>query len=262
MGKYSKYAEIDPEFAAIAGPAAEQTKALFELPLDQLRAALRGPQAAALAEDAPKDLSIEDSKATVRDGTEIPFRVYKSRNVRSRAPLCYVMHGGGWVIGGHEMEEAMNRYIAARTPCLVVSVDYRMAPEFRFPYSINDSFDVLLWCRDNAQTLDIDKNRIILAGGSAGGNLTAVTAQMARDQGGLGVIGQVVNIPVTCHPKFFPKDEYEYESYEQNKDAPMLPAHTMMWFWDQYTPPSEVKPDPAHSPLLGNLEGLAPARMF
>lgn len=95
MGKYSHYSDIDPEFEAIAGPAAEGTKQLFALPLDQMRAALRGPQAAALAEDAPQDLSITDSKATARDGTEIPIRVYKSKKARSRAPLFYVMHGGG-----------------------------------------------------------------------------------------------------------------------------------------------------------------------
>lgn len=159
------------------------------------------------------------------------------------------------------MEEAMNRYVAARTPCIVVSVDYRMAPEFRFPYAVNDSFDVLHWCRDNAQTLDIDKNRIILGGGSAGGNLAAVMAQMARDEGLSGIIGQVLGIPVTCHPKFFPTGDYEYESYKQNAEAPMLPGHTMMWFWDHYAPPAEVKPDPRHSPLLGKLEGLPPARM-
>ena len=90
---------------------------------------------------------------------------------------------------------------------------------------------------------------------------SAVLSQKARDEGFSGIIGQILNIPVTCHPKNFPSDKYEYGSYQQNKDASVVDGPKMDWFWDQYLPDAE--PEIYASPLLAkDLSGLPPARMF
>lgn len=124
---------------------------------------------------------------------------------------------------------------------------------------MDDCFDGLKWCIANASSLGIDPKRIIVGGGSAGGNLAAVMALKARDENVSGIIGQVLNIPVTCHPRFLPKDKYELESWEQNKDASPLGAELMSWFWTQYLG-DNIAPEQYHSPLLASsLEGLPPA---
>ncbi|KAF2102884.1 hypothetical protein NA57DRAFT_71870 [Rhizodiscina lignyota] len=203
-------------------------------------------------------LTIEDQEIPVRDGAKIGIRIYKPKSVQPQAPLVFVTHGGGWVIGVHGAEETMNKYIAGRNGAVVISVDYRMAPEFKFPYAVNDSLDALKWCIENADTLGIDKNRIILAGSSAGGNLAFILSQIALDEKINGIVGVIAGNPVTCHPAFFPKAHFELDSFETNADAPGLNKERMMWFWDLYVP--DPQPDTLHSPLLAeSLSGLPPA---
>jgi len=125
---------------------------------------------------------------------------------------------------------------------------------------VNDCFDSLKWCISHADLLGISTSRIVVGGSSAGGNLSAVICQMARDNGLHGIIGQVLNIPVTCHPKYFPRDRYEYSSWTQNADAPLLPSPRMQKFWDHYVPSDQLRPEPYHSPLMAySLKGLPPA---
>ncbi|KAF2665219.1 lipase esterase family protein [Microthyrium microscopicum] len=258
MGKYSHYSDADPEFAPIQNDVAKMIDEVFALPLDQMRNAFSQP--GPLPEDSPKDVTTKDMEISVRDGSKIGIRIYKRKGLGADALLFLVLHGGGWVIGNHSTEETMNRYVAGLNDAVVVSVDYRMAPEFRYPHAANDSFDALKWCAANASTLGISANRIVVGGSSAGGNLSAVVAQMARDNGVPGILGQVLNIPVTCHPDFFPRDRYEYNSWTQNENAPLLPSRRMALFWDYYVPKGQLRPEAYHSPLLAkNLKGLPPA---
>ncbi|KAL4866202.1 hypothetical protein BDV12DRAFT_138187 [Aspergillus spectabilis] len=194
----------------------------------------------------------------VRDGVELELRIYKDPTIEGNALLFFVTHGGGWVLGGHNTEEAMNRLVAKRTNSVVVSVGYRLAPEFPFPYAVNDSFDALQWCRGNAGFLGIDANRVIVGGSSSGGNIAAALALKDRDEGIGAVFGQVLNIPDTCHPAHLPRDKYEYYSPEQNKDAPIMTTEAAHWFWDLYCP--EDGANPYASPLLvESHRGLSPA---
>ncbi|KIW11720.1 hypothetical protein PV08_11022 [Exophiala spinifera] len=258
--KNGHLSDIDPEFAKYKDQLDKDLTALWELPIDEFKAAwLSAP--VSLPDNAPQpgqDYIVLDQVAPVRDGTEIGIRVYRPVKSEPGMTLILKSHGGGWVVGSHEVEEVENRFLAAKAGAVVVSVDYRMAPEFRYPYAVNDCFDVLQWCKRNATDLSINPERIIVAGGSAGGNIAAVLAQKARDENVSGVIGQILNIPVTCHPDFFPSDRYPGGSYQQNKDASIVNAPQMFWYWNQYMP--EPSPEAYASPLLAkDLSGLPPA---
>ncbi|EXJ84559.1 hypothetical protein A1O3_05228 [Capronia epimyces CBS 606.96] len=258
--KYGHLSEIDPDFAPLKEEADKNFAALWSLPLDEFKAAwLTAP--VALPNNAPQpgqEYSVVDQEAPVRDGSRIGLRVYKPLDPPTNAVLVLKAHGGGWVVGSHEVEEVENRFLAAQGSAVVVSVDYRMAPAYKYPYAINDCFDVLKWCKSHAFKLGIDPEKIIVAGGSAGGNIAAVLAQKARDEGVSGLVGQILNIPVTCHPKLFPSDKYEYGSYQQNKDSTVVDAPRMDWFWHQYLPNADA--EVYASPLLAkDLSNLPPA---
>ncbi|CAM1506058.1 Fc.00g056990.m01.CDS01 [Cosmosporella sp. VM-42] len=176
--------------------------------------------------------------------------------------LVFRLHGGGWAVGDSSTEEAENRYLGTLRNVVLLSVHYRMAPEFPYPTPLNDCWDALEWAKANKRRLGIDPEKIILVGCSAGGNLAAALAIMARDSGMIGIVGQHLSIPVTCHPKFFPQVQshgpVELLSWNQNKDAPLVDAVRMEAFWDFYVG-SDPKADPLHSPLLSrNLTGLPP----
>ncbi|PGH28273.1 hypothetical protein AJ80_00164 [Polytolypa hystricis UAMH7299] len=209
-----------------------------------------------------RDVDISYMKAPVRDGTALELKVYRSKSSRENATLIFRMHGGGWVVGCHETEEPENRLLGSLPNVVVVSVHYRMAPEFPFPTAPEDCFDVLQWCKLNAEGLGIDPEKLILAGCSAGANLAAVVSIMARDAGLSGIIGQHLAIPVTCHPKLFShvpdRDSFELLSWVQNHDAALVDARRMEVFWDLYLG-LDLAPDPRHSPLLcKQLKGLPP----
>lgn len=113
--------------------------------------------------------------------------------------------------------------------------------------------------KETAPSLGADPEKVILIGGSAGAGMATIIAMKARDAGLTGIRGQVLNFPVTCHPKFFPSDKYEYGSYQQNHDASVVSLLKMEFFLDQYLP--DPKPETDHSPLLAeSLKGMAPAR--
>ncbi|OAL33235.1 hypothetical protein AYO20_07552 [Fonsecaea nubica] len=264
--RYGHLSQIDPVFANLKDALDKRFSELWSLSLDDLKTAYRNAPPA-LPEDVPvtgKDYQVSDREMSTRDGAKIGLRIYRPMQSRAGAVLVLKAHGGGWVLGNHQVEEVENRMLAAEHGggAVVVSVDYRMAPEYKFPYAVNDCFDALKWathkCKANASDLGIDPGSIIVAGGSAGGNIAAVLALMARDQNEPGIIGQVLNIPVTCHPDLFPRDKYEYGSYEQNDSASVVDAPKMHWFWEQYMP--EVVPDVYASPLLSKSHaGLPPA---
>jgi len=129
---------------------------------------------------------IQDMKIPGPAG-EILIRVYSSK-AQSPSPALVYFHGGGWVLGDLESHDHVCRALANSVPCAVISVDYRLAPEHKFPAAVHDSYAATQWITDHAGELGVDRSRISVGGDSAGGNLAAVVSQIARDRGGPNIV--------------------------------------------------------------------------
>ncbi|KAL5090091.1 hypothetical protein Trisim1_004616 [Trichoderma cf. simile WF8] len=261
LPKFGHFSELDPEYAKLRPMLNSMMEGLWqpETSLEDFRKAwLNSPPAPEGCPVEGKDVLTETRMIPTRDGAEIEIKLYTAKNKRPGSALVVRYHGGGWVVGGHCTEHSENLMIADWTNSVVVSVDYRQAPEYKFPYAANDCFDALKWCGKNAASLGADASKIILNGSSAGGNLASVVAIMARDEGFQGIVAQILTFPVMCHPKFFPREAYEMGSYQQNSNDSVVTAARMEWFWDMYLP--EPTADWRSSPLLAqSLKNLPPA---
>ncbi len=183
---------------------------------------------------------------------EIPVRIYRPASP-GPLPALVGFHGGGWVIGDLDGYEGMCRHIANSVGCLLVSVDYRLAPEHPFPAAAEDAYAATCWVAEQATELGADPRRLAVAGDSAGGNLAAVCALMARDRGGPDLVFQLLIYPVTdC--------SFDTPSYRENAEGYFLKAVTMRWYWRQYLGDSADGSDPYASPLRApDLSHLPPA---
>ena len=184
---------------------------------------------------------------------DIPVRVYTPSGT-APFPLLVFFHGGGWVLGGLETHDEICRTLANGAGCVVVSVDYRLAPEHRYPAAAEDCYAATQWCAAHAAELGADASRIAIGGDRAGGNLTAVVAQMARDRGGPKLVFQLLIYPVTDVVRDRP-------SYRDNAEGYLLTAGDMEWFWGHYLGDAPQRgTEPYASPIRAkNLAGLPPA---
>ncbi len=188
------------------------------------------------------------------DGAAGPLRA-RLYAPKATAPLPAVVyfHGGGWVLGDIDSHDKGVRAIAAAGRCLAVSVDYRRAPESRFPAAAEDCFAALRWVAANAARLGADPGRLAVAGDSAGGNLAAVCALTARDAGAPALAFQLLIYPVVdC--------DLDGGTYAALGDAPVLNRDRMRYFWDSYVPDPAQRGDWRCSPLrAASHAGLPPA---
>ncbi|KAI8632637.1 alpha/beta-hydrolase [Xylariaceae sp. FL1651] len=260
LPKYGYLSEKTPEFAAVEPAIRAAYDQLWTCPDWPAVRQLAGDADAPMPPGGPdryREVTTELLQFPARDGEMIELKIYKSPDVVQDATLVYRMHGGGWVVGRHEVDGAENVYAAVNPNIVVASIDYRKAPEHQFPGPHEDTYDGLLWCKKNAGLLGINPERIILAGSSAGANLAASLALVARDDGISGIVAQVLHFPSVCHSKFFPKDRYEFGSFIQNADNCVLSTLKYEALVDAHNPNSQ--PDPRHSPLLAaSLTGLPP----
>ncbi|MGG0718592.1 alpha/beta hydrolase [Robertmurraya massiliosenegalensis] len=205
----------------------------------------------ALAGEPEEVAQVENNKIPGPLG-EIPVRIYVPEGEGPFPALVYY-HGGGWVIGNLDTVDVPCRMLANRANCVVVSVDYRLAPEHKFPAAAEDSYAAVKWVIDNADSINVDANRVAVGGDSAGGNLAAVVALMARDKGEISLAYQMLIYPVTNH-------SYATESYTENADGYLLTKDSMVWFWNHYLNNEEDGQNPYASPLLASdLSALPPA---
>ncbi|MBN2525639.1 MAG: alpha/beta hydrolase [Deltaproteobacteria bacterium] len=158
---------------------------------------------AAIGVKRPEDDRVEEISQSVsrQDGSNIPIRIYMPKDRRDAGPCFINFHMGGFILGDLEMEHVRALNMAARGGAVAIGVDYRLAPEHPFPAGVEDCYDVLNWVWKNAKELKVDASRIAVGGGSAGGNLTAAVALMARDNNGPKIAYQMLFYPVlddTC----------------------------------------------------------------
>jgi acetyl esterase len=183
----------------------------------------------------------------------VPARLYVPTGEAS-GTLVVFFHGGGFVFGSLDSHyDVTCRALSAGAGCHVLSVDYRLAPEHPFPAAVEDADLALGWAAAEAAALGADPHRIVLAGGSAGGNLAAVAALRAHDRGGPRACGQLLFYPVADAPGPTP-------SYRDFAEGFYLTQADMAWFWQQYVPDPASGTDPAAAPLRApDLAGLPPA---
>jgi acetyl esterase len=182
---------------------------------------------------------------------QFTVRVFVPRG-ESRAVLVYY-HGGGWVIGSLAEYDTLARILAERTRSAVVLVDYRLAPEHRFPAAVDDARAALVWAIGQREELAVEGAPVVVAGDSAGGNLATVVARHAHRHGLGAVAAQVLVYPVT-------DSDFDTSTYRSPDNQLLLNRDSMVWFWDNYAPDAAVRSDPDASPLRAeDLTGLPPA---
>lgn len=196
--------------------------------------------------------SVEDATATGSSG-DVAVRIYRPATSARPLPTLVWAHGGGWVFCDLDSHDELCRDIATRVPAVIVSVDYRRAPdEGQWPAAADDMFTATRWAAAHAADLGGAENLLLVGGDSAGGNLAAVTALMARDRGGPDLAGQVLLYPVIAA-------DFDNESYRRFGAGHYNPRPALQWYWDQYVPAAADRVHPYASPLHADLCGLPPA---
>ncbi len=187
--------------------------------------------------------------------SELAALVYSPLSAEDREdllPVIVFFHGGGWVVGSLKSHDAMCRRLANAADAIVLSVDYRLAPEAKYPAAAEDCYAATVWASKFIENFGGDPSRLVVCGDSAGGNLAAVVALMARDRGGPAIAGQVLLYPITDH-------RFDTPSYIKNGSGYFLTTETMKWFWRHYLATPEQGAEPYASPLRADLKGLPPA---
>jgi len=196
---------------------------------------------------------VEDFTIPARDGYALPARLYASDTAAGRASgLLLYLHGGGFTIGSIATHDTLCRELARLADCMVVSLDYRLAPEYRFPTATNDAWDALQWLALNATSLGADAARLAVGGDSAGGTLAAVNAILARDAG-LSLALQLLFYP-GCTPH---QDTPSHATYARGL---VLEEPAISWFFGHYVQTRQEREDWRFAPLLApDVQGVAPA---
>lgn len=194
---------------------------------------------------------VEDKLIPVEDA-EITVRIYTPEG-NGPFPLFVYYHGGGWVIGDLETADASCRMIANKTSSVVVSVDYRLSPEYKFPVPFNDSYDALKWVHNNAKNLNGIASNITVGGDSAGGNLSAAVCLRSRYENGPKISAQILIYPVTNMTT-------DTGSHNEFQIGFGLDKNLMIWFIDHYMRDEVDKKNIYAAPLLAkDLSDLPPA---
>ena len=204
--------------------------------------------------DAPAVGDVHELRADGPHGN-IALRAYRPSGAApdARLPGLVYFHGGGWTIGDLDTHDVLCRELANGAGCAVVAVDYRLAPEHRFPCAVDDCLAATRWVHRHAGALGIDAARLAVGGDSAGGNLAAVVAQLARDGGDPPIAFQLLIYPAT-------DQRLGQASHQTNGQGYLLTADSVRYYMDHYIADPADRLDPRSSPLLReDLRGLPPS---
>ncbi|WP_209123313.1 alpha/beta hydrolase [Alkalihalobacillus sp. BA299] len=235
----------------IAAAMADGAPKIEEMSVQENRDGLLAFYAGVIGE--PQEVAKVENINIPVEGAEIGLRIYTPKG-DGPFPVFVYYHGGGWVLGDLEVVDPLLRSLTNSTECLVVSVDYRLAPENKFPVPVEDCYAATKWVSENIAKYNGDPSRIAVGGDSAGGNIAAVVPLMAKDRGGPDIAYQLLLYPVTDF-------RFNTQSYVDNGKGFYLEEPAMHWFADQYFSNTEVeKLHPYASPLLAkDVSGLPPA---
>lgn len=210
--------QLQPILDAMAPMAAVDWNSLDPAAARQMTAAMPMPYQVDLTE--VRDITVDGH------GAQIAARLYRP-SADQNLPVVVFFHGGGWVTGSLDSHDLMCRAIARDSGCAVVSVDYRLAPEFPFPTPLEDCYAAVQWVAANGASLGVNGSRLAVAGDSAGGNLAAAVALLARDRGGAKISHQLLLYPVA-------DADFANGSYTENGQGYFLSSDMMRWFWKHY----------------------------
>ncbi|KAA2252572.1 alpha/beta hydrolase [Solihabitans fulvus] len=189
------------------------------------------------------------------DGTRLPVRIYwPGGDTGSARPIVVFLHGGGWVLCSVDTHDQTCRRLAVGADAIVVSVEYRRAPEHRFPTPVHDAHAALSWAAGHAAALGGDPDRVAVAGDSAGGNLAAAACLLARDLGAPRIAAQLLLFPILDHGA-------DTASHREYRDGHFFTSAHLRWYWAQYLADRADGDHPYASPLRADLAGLPPAHI-
>ncbi|HEY0753374.1 MAG TPA: alpha/beta hydrolase fold domain-containing protein [Ktedonobacteraceae bacterium] len=246
---------LDPQVVAYLSAASVAADASTDLVLtlaEQRRASVRS----ALDEAGqPEQVAALEDRLLPGPAGDLPVRIYTPIGAEAALlPVLVYFHAGGWVLGSIEGHDPVCRALANRAACLVVSVEYRLAPEHPFPAAPEDCYTATCWVAQHAGEINADPTRIAVGGDSSGGNLAAAVALMARDRGGPHLCQQVL---IYGETDYYEPGTASYTTYAQGYG---LTRADMLWFWDQYLSRPEDRSHPYAAPLrASDLTGLPPA---
>jgi acetyl esterase len=207
-----------------------------------------------VAQGTPEPVAGVEDRSIPGPGGDIPIRIYKPAGAGPFG-ACVYFHGGGWVVGDIEMTDQPCRMLANASGCVVISVDYRLAPEHKFPAGPEDCFAAVAWMAANGAALNIDPRRIAVAGTSAGATLAAAVSLMGRDRGGPAIAYQLLVYPATTNALTTGSHwEFGKDSYY------VLSRADMEWFWGHYLSGAADSGNPYACPASAKtLRGVPPA---
>ena len=240
---------VDPQIEAMLA-AMPEWPGVRHVPLDMLRQSVR-ESSVAIPPAADAVVAGIEERTIDGPGGSLRLRIYTPVGEKP-FPVTVFMHGGGFVVGDLDTQDMIARALCAWGETIVVSVDYRLAPEHPFPAASDDSFAALQWAAASAHELGGDPARLALAGDSAGANLAAAAALRARDEGGPAVRA-LVNMYGSCN---YPSDDTP--SSREFSDGPILRKDDVDWFWEQYLTDPAQQDDPQASPLRASTHADLP----
>ena len=238
---------VHPQAQALLDAAAGATPTHL-MSVEEAREALE--QRARLTAGQPEPVAEVKDQQMPGPGGSLRLRVYRPK-AEPGLPGLVFFHGGGWVRGSLTTHDVLCRSLANAAACVVVSVDYRLAPEAIFPAAIDDAWAATQWVARNPDQFGIDPDRLAVGGDSAGGNLAAAVALLAREHGGPKLVYQLLIYPVVDY-------NFETQSYRDNAEGYMLTRDAMIWYWRLYLGDVEANGDdmrasPMRARDLGNL---------
>lgn len=248
--KFDFSKELDEMHQAVLSVLPEKLLDLTDISVT--RAGLDALMSQMPSPELPAEISVEEAQIPgIGTDPDVPIRIYKPESLPPNAPGLVWIHGGGMVLGSAEMDDAGSAAMAEQHQCVVISVDYRLAPENPYPAPLHDCYAALKWFAKNANSLGVSSDRIAIGGASAGGGLAAGTALMARDKGGPDLIFQLLVFPMLDHRNETPSSFGTSDTRVWNREANIIA-------WEAYLNNIEPIPSYASPSITDDLSGLPP----